>query len=697
MRPMLLAATILSTTGFSGALVAQTATPSRTAEQTRTVGQAAKGPVTPATANGPQIGTFGFDVAGMDRAVQPGDDFYDFANGAWERSTEIPSDRASYGMFHVLQDLSLERTRAILEDGAKTPGNKGGDFYASYMDEAGIEARGLSPVKPWLTTIAGAADKAALVRETAKLQTMGLGGFFGLGVGQDSKAPDTYVVLTGQSGTGLPDRDYYLNEDPKLETVRTAYRAYLAKLLTLAGEQNATARADAVFAMEKAIATAHWSRVENRDADRTYNRWTLADFESKAPGYPWQLWSTTMGVQPQPFYIVRQPSAMTGEAKVFADTPLPVLKDYYTLRVLKAYAPYLTKDFDAAQFAFNGTVLSGTPEQQVRWKRGVGVASGALGEEIGKIYVDRYFPPEAKASADELVRNVRAAMGERLKKLEWMAPETRAKAVAKLAAFTPKIGYPDKWIDYTALRIDRDDLVGNVARANAFEFQRDLNKLGGPIDRTEWAMTPMTINAYANPVMNEIVFPAAILQPPFFDPKADAAINYGGIGAVIGHELSHHFDDQGRKYDPTGKLAEWWTPQDVARFKSFTDQLVKQYDAYEPIPGQHVQGALTLGENIADLAGLTVAYDAYQKSLGGKKAPVIGGLTGDQRFYLGWAQVWRSKYREQALRSQLIADPHSPGQERVATVRNLDPWYQAFKPKPGEKMYLAPADRIRIW
>lgn len=684
MRASLLATTMFAAAALAGGAIAQSTAP-------------APKPVPAKPANGPELGTFGYDTAGMDTSVQPGESFYDYASGTWDRTTEIPADRSSWGMFHVLQDRSMAQTRGILEEAAKTPGSKIGDYYASYMDEAAIDAKGVSPLKPWLTRIAGAADKAALVAVAADLQRQGVGGLFGLGVGQDSKAPDTYVVQAGQSGLTLPDRDYYLKDDAKLAAVRTAYQAYMAQLMTLAGEANAAARANAVFEFEKALANTHWTRVESRDADKTYNKWTFADFETKAPGYPWAVWQRSMGVPQQQAYIVRQPSALTGEAKVFADTPLSVLKDYYQLRVLKSYAKYLSKPFEKADFDFNGTVLSGTPQQQPRWKRAVGEVGSSLGEDVGKIYVARYFPTASKVEMDKLVANVRAAMGDRLRGLEWMAPETKTKALAKLAAFNPKIGYPTKWRDYSALSIDRGDLVGNVARSEVFEFNRGLAKLGKPIDRTEWFMTPMTINAYANPVMNEIVFPAAILQAPFFDAKADPAINYGGIGAVIGHELSHHFDDQGRKYDPTGKLAEWWTPEDVTRFKTFTDRLVAQYNLYEPIPGQHVNGALTLGENIADLAGLTVAYEAYKKSLGGKPAPVIGGLTGDQRFYLGWAQVWRSKYREQALRQQLLSDPHSPGKQRVAVVRNLDPWYAAFGVKPGQSLYLAPADRVRIW
>ncbi len=645
----------------------------------------------------PQIGDFGFDMAGRDTSVTPGTDFFDYANGGWVKATAIPADRSSYGMFHVLQDLSLARTRTILDAATVKRGDKVGDFYASFMDEAAVNSRGAAPVKPWLASLKATTDKTALVAQIAKLQRQGVGGLVGVGVQQDDKDPTTYVVSFGQSGLGLPDRDYYLKDDAKLATIRTAYQAYLTQMLTLAGEPNAAARAAAVFAMEKGLATAHWTRIESRDADKTYNKWTAAEFAAKAPGFPWSQYMSAMGVTGRPFYLVAQPSALTGEAKVFAQTPVNVLQDYAMLKVLRAYAPYLSSNFDKANFAFYGTTLSGTPEQQVRWKRGVSTVSGAMGEAIGQQYVAKYFPPASKAAADDLVKNVIAAMGERLKNLEWMAPETKTKALAKLAAFTPKIGYPDKWRDYSALQIQRGDLVGNVARANAFDYDRDLKKLGQPIDRGEWFMTPMTINAYANPTMNEVVFPAAILQAPFFDPKADPAVNYGGIGAVIGHEISHHFDDQGRKYDLNGKLTDWWTAQDVARFKVFTDALVKQYDAYEPLPGQHIQGGLTLGENIADLAGLTVAYDAYHKSLGGKPAPVIDGTTGDQRFYYGWAGVWRTKFRDPALQQTLLSDPHSPGHQRVLTVRNLDPWYAAFGAKPGEASYLAPADRVRIW
>ncbi|MBX9796814.1 M13 family metallopeptidase [Sphingomonas sp.] len=654
-------------------------------------------PAAPA-AGKPEIGSFGFDEAGMDRTVAAGDNFAQFAGGTWAKTTEIPLDRSSFGMFHVLQERSLAQTRTILDEATKQRGSKIGDFYASYLDQAAIDAKGATPLAPWFAQIKGAGDRDALAVVLAGLQRQGVNGLIGVYVGQDDKQPDRYITNITQSGLGLPDRDYYLKDDAKLAKVREAYLANSAQMLNLIGEgANAQARVQAVFEFEKKLAAVHWTRIESRDSDKTYNKWTAADFAAKAPGMPWEKLRAALGVAGEQEFIVAQPSAITGEAKVFSETPVEVLRDYAMLRSVRSFAAYLAKPIDDANFDFYGKVLTGQPQQRDRWKRAVNVVSAAMGEEIGKVYVARYFPPATKKAADALVQNVIAAMGERIRNLSWMTPETKQKALAKLASFTPKIGYPSQWRDYSTLSIVRGDLVGNVARANAFEYDRGLAKLGKPIDRGEWFMTPMTINAYANPVLNEIVFPAAILQPPFFDAKADPAVNYGGIGAVIGHEISHHFDDQGRKYDQTGKLTDWWTAADVAAFDKLTGQLVKQYDAYEPLPGQHVQGALTLGENIADLAGLSVALDAYHRSLGGKPAPVIGGYTGDQRFYLGWAQVWRSKYREAALRQQLLTDPHSPGEQRTAVVRNLDAWYGAFGAQPGQKLYLADGDRVRIW
>ncbi|MDB5686948.1 MAG: peptidase [Rhizorhabdus sp.] len=645
----------------------------------------------------PQYGSFGFDEAGMDRKVAPGDDFYAYANGAWAKNTPVPPDRSNFGMFTVLDELSTSRSRAILDEQAKTPGTKTGDFYASFMDEKAVDAAGIAPLTPSLKAIKALDSKAAVAAEMAELRKSGVNAPFILYVGQDDKDPEKYIVSSVQGGLGMPDRDYYLKTDAKIVETKTAYQAFLTKLLDLAGEPDAAARATAIVAFETELAKVHWTRVESRDSTKTYNKWNRADFAKAAPGFDWDAFLTKAGVDKEPTFLVAQPSAFTGMAKVLADTPLAVLKDYLIVNTINAASPYLSKPFVDADFAFNQGVLSGTPENAARWKRGVNLVKDNIGEELGKAYVDRYFTPETKAAADALVHNVIEAMGRRIDGLTWMTPETKVKARQKLAAFTPKIGYPSKWRDYSALEIKRGDLLGNVMRANVFEWQRGLNKLGKPLDRTEWGMTPMEINAYANPVMNEIVFPAAILQPPFFDPHADPAVNYGGIGAVIGHEISHHFDDQGAKYDMHGRLADWWAPEDVKRFNALTDQLVKQYDGYEPLPGMHIQGAMTQGENIADLAGLTVAYEAYQLSLGGKPAPVIDGFTGDQRFYLGWAQVWRRNYREANLRQRLLTDPHSPSVQRAWVVRNLDPFYKAYDPKPGTKMYLAPEARVRIW
>ncbi len=695
MRQSLLTTVLLGSVALSGMTMAQTT--KQTAKQTQTVAKAAAGPVTSAKSDKPQIGDFGFDVAGMDRSVKPGNDFVEYAGGDWFKETTIPQDKSSYSMFNVLNDLSLERTKGILEADAKTPGNKAGDFYASFMDEAAVNAKGIKPVQPMLDAINAATDKPALASEMAKLQRQGVGDLFGVGVGQDDKQPTDYIVGFYQSGLGLPDRDYYLKDDAKLAEARTQYQAYLTTMLGMTGADNAQQRAAAVFTFEKALAQAHWTRIESRDADKTYNKWMPADFAAKAPGFPWSEYLPAAGVAGQSAYLVAQPTAVAGEAKVFAATPLPVLKDFMALKVMRANAPYLAQPIYDAYFKFYGTDLSGTPEQLPRWKRAVTTVNGGVGELVGQQYVAKYFPPEAKATADQLVKNIIAAMGARIDKLTWMAPQTKVRAHEKLASFMPKIGYPSKWRDYSALTIDRGDLVKNVAAANQFDYQYDLNKLGKPIDRTEWGMTPMTVNAYANPTMNEIVFPAAILQPPFFDPNADAAVNYGGIGVVIGHELSHHFDDQGRKFDKTGKLTDWWTPQDVSRFNALTEKLVKQYDAYQPIPGQHIQGGLTLGENMADLAGLAVSHDAYERSLNGNTAPVVDGMTGDQRFYLGYSQVWRVKYREPQLRSQLLSDPHSPGPYRTNEVRNIDAWYKAFDVKPGQALYLAPENRVRVW
>jgi len=662
---------------------------------------AAVGPVTgqkaALAADKPQIGSFGFDEAGMERSIAPGDDFYGFANGTWAKATPIPADRSNFGAFTVLDDLSVERMHTILDQAAKDPNSKLGALYASFMDEGAAETKGFDPIKPDLAAIKAIASKSDYARALGLGLRNGVSGPIGAGVSLDDKDPDRPTIAVFQSGLGMPDRDYYLKTDPAIASTRKAYADYVAQLLSLTGEPDAAARAQAIVDFETKLAQVHWTRIDSRDSDKIYNVWTRADFEAKAPGLDWNAFLGAASLNNDNHYLVAQPSAITGSAKLIAQTPIAVLKDYLLVHTIDNAAPWLSRRFVDANFAFHGTVLSGTPQIQVRWKRAVDLVKNAMGEELGQVYVQKYFPPETKAAADQLVKNIIAAMDRRLQQLTWMDPKTREAAREKLASFRPKIGYPDKWRDYAGLQVARDDLYSNVKRSNEFDWQYNLNKLGKPADRGEWGMTPMEINAYANPVWNEIVFPAAILQPPFFDPHADPAVNYGGIGAVIGHELSHHFDDQGRKYDKTGRLTDWWTPQDVERFTAMTGKLVAQYDAYEPLPGAHLQGALTLGENMADLAGLTVAYDAYHASLGGKKAPVIDGLTGDERFYLGWAQVWRRNYREANLRQRLLTDPHSPSIQRVWIVRNLQPWYDAYKIAPDAKMYLAPDQRVLVW
>lgn len=643
-----------------------------------------------------EIGTFGFDTQGMDTTVLPGNNFFEFANGTWVRNTPIPPDKSNYGMFTVLDDLSKERTRAIVEAQASDPASKIGAAYASFMDTAAVEAKGLAPFEPWLGRIRGLSKRPDYVGLVAEAERMGIAIPFGMYVAVDDKQNSEYAVRLTQSGLGMPDRDYYLSDDAKISETRAKYLQHLTNMLTLAGEKNAAQRAKALLDFETRIARVHWNRADSRDRDKSYNKMSVAELERLAPGFDFSKFLEQTGADKGEL-IVSQPTAVKGIADLVAKAPLQVLRDQLLIRSLDGYSAYLPEAFDKENFAFYGTALSGTPQQEERWKRAVNFTTGALADDVSQIYVQRYFPPETKAAADELVRNVVEAMGRRIDSLTWMAPETKARARAKLANFTTKIGYPDQWRDYSALEIRRDDLIGNAMRSARFEHDYAVGKLGGPVRRWEWGMTPMMVNAYANFGMSEIVFPAAILQPPFFDPNADPAINYGGIGAVIGHEISHHFDDQGSKYNEQGLLADWWTERDLDAFKAATRKLVEQYNAYEPLPGMKIKGDFTLGENIGDLAGLTVAYDAWKHSLGGKPSPVIDGFTGDQRFYLGWAQIWRRKYREQNLRQRLITDPHSPSEQRAAIVRNLDPWYPAFNVVPGQTLYLPPEQRVKVW
>jgi predicted metalloendopeptidase len=642
----------------------------------------------------------------IDPSVRPQDDFYEYLNGKWMKTVEIPADKSSWGSFAKLRDDTLPQLRGIIEKAAAGNPAKGtdaqriGDYYASFMDEAKLEQLGITPLNGELAKIAALKDKSELPALLAHLGKIGVNVPYDFGIHQDNKDSTKYVADIYQSGLGMPDRDYYLKaDDAKLADAKAKYLAHVEKTLALAGDKNAAANAKAIVDFETELAKVQWTKVELRDPIKAYNKVPLADMAKVAPDYDWNAYLQATGIAGKTTYvIVSQPTYLKGFAEISNKTSLDTWKAYLTMHLVDAYASYLNKAFVDERFDFYGKTLSGVKEMEPRWKRGVGAIEHSQGESLGKLYVAEYFPPERKARMEALVKNLLAAYKQSIDKLDWMSPATKKEAQAKLAKFTPKIGYPNKWKDYSALVVVRDDLVGNVMRSREVEYNRELNKLGKPIDRDEWGMTPQTINAYYNPEMNEIVFPAAILQPPFFDANADDAVNYGGIGAVIGHEISHGFDDQGAQYDGDGNLRDWWTEADHKNFKAKTAMLVNQYNQFEPIPGYHVNGELTLGENIADNSGLAIAYKAYKISLKGKKAPVIDGLTGEQRLYMGWAQVWRTKMREQQQIVQVKTDPHSPGQFRAnGTLRNQPGFYDAFKVKQGDKMYLAPQERVIIW
>ena len=642
----------------------------------------------------------------VEPSVRPQDDFFAHLNGKWLKTVEIPADKSSWGAFHQLREDTLPQLRAIIEKAAAAKGANGsevqkiGDFYASYMDEARLEQLGITPLNGELAKIAAVKDKAELPALFAHLGRLGVNTPFVFYIHQDAKDSTKYVADLYQAGLGMPDRDYYLKQDDaKLADIRAKYQQHAEKMLAMAGDKNAAANAKAIVELETELAKVQWTKVENRDPVKTYNKVELAKLAELAPGYDWQSWLAASGLKGKADYlIVSQPSYLKGFSEVLNRVPLETWKTYLQLHLVESYANYLSKAFVDERFAFNGTTLSGTPQLEARWKRGVSTLEGSLGEAVGKLYVKEHFPAERKVRMEVLVKNLLAAYKSSIDTLDWMSPATKKEAQAKLAKFTPKIGYPNKWKDYSALTVKRDDLAGNVMRSREVEYNRELNKLGKPIDRDEWGMTPQTINAYYNPELNEIVFPAAILQPPFFDAKADDAVNYGGIGAVIGHEISHGFDDQGSQYDGDGNMRNWWTEEDGKKFAEKTKVLINQYAGYSPLPGYNVNGELTLGENIGDNSGLAIAYKAYKLSLKGKKAPVINGLSGDQRFYMGWGQVWRTKMREPAQIAQIKTDPHSPGQYRAnGTLKNQPGFYEAFGVKEGDKMYLAPKDRVIIW
>jgi putative endopeptidase len=657
--------------------------------------------------------TIGIDLAGIDHAVKPGDDFFKYANGNWLKTAEIPADRSSTGTFLEVFLKAEKRTADLIKDaGAGNPAagtnqRKVADYYAAFMDEAAIEKAGLAPLKPELDAIDAIASRTDLARvlgsglradvdplNNTSLHTDRL---FGLFVTKGLEEESLNIAYLLQGGLSMPSRDYYLAGDAAMKSDRDKFKAYATALLKLAGSAHPEADAATVLALETKIARAQESLVESEDIHKANNPWNVADFARKAPGLDWTVYFKAAGLDGQKQLDVWQPRTVAGLSKLTVSEPLSAWKTLLRFHALDRNAALLPKAYADLAFDFHGRTLQGVPQQQERWKRAVAITSNDLGDAVGKLYVDKYFPASSKAEVQALVKNLLAAFDEGIDKLDWMTPATKQKARAKIATLRVGVGYPETWRDYSTLVVKPDDALGNHLRAEALEYAHQKAKLGQPVDRGEWWMTPQTVNAVNLPLQNALNFPAAILEPPFFDPKADAAANYGAIGAIIGHEISHSFDNTGAEFDAEGRLANWWTPEDAAHFKAAGDRLAKQFDQYEPLPGLHINGEQTLGENIADVSGLTAALAAYHKSLDGKPAPVIDGLTGDQRFFIAFGQAWRGKMREATLRQRLATDMHAPGDYRALTVRNLDAWYPAFDVQPGQKLYLAPEDRAKIW
>jgi len=653
-----------------------------------------------------ELGAWGFDADGMDRGAQPGDDFFRYANGKWYDAAVIPPERANVGSFTSLRIRSEEQLQAILDGlqgqtGLDPEQTKVRDLYRSYVDTDRIEQLGLKPAEADLRLIADLKTHGDVARAMASIR-LGTESIYGAFIAVDSKNPNAYSVFLTQAGLGLPDRDYYLIDEKGSVAARTAYHSFIAKMLALAGIADAQKKSDRIFALETEIAKAHWPAAERRNADNTYNPMKVSELEAFAPEFDWAgaLKELEIGnpSASERALVVREKSAFPVLAKLFKSTPVSVWRDYLTFHYLRSHAAVLPKRFDEANFDFYGKVLSGNEKQLERSKRGAAFVDDNMGEASGKIYVTQHFPPSAKAKAQALVDNLIATYVEHIKTRDWMTPATKQQALEKLSHLRVKIGYPEKWRDYSLYQVDPNDVFGNATRGAEFEWHRRLARLDGSVDRSEWGMTPPTVNAYYNARGNEIVFPAAILQPPFFDANADDAVNYGGIGAVIGHEISHGFDDQGSKFDAMGVLRNWWTPEDRMNFEAKTGVLVTQYNEYVPIEGLHVNGKLTLGENIGDLSGLTISTAAYHRSLNGRRPPVRDGFTGDQRLLLGFAQIWREKSREGYMRQRVLSNPHSPPMFRVdGTVRNVDDWYDAFRVQPGDKYYLAPDARVHLW
>ena len=647
----------------------------------------------------------GLEQANMDKSVRPQDNFYRYINGGWMNKNEIPDDKTAIGSFNDLYDQSVEDVKAIIEELAATDDLKMGsdeqkvaDLFRSFMNTEARDSLGTAPIQNIFNAINELKSKNDLAQFFGTYSTAGISNPLGIYIDIDEKDSTSYAAYVTQSGLNLPDRDYYFNDAERFVKLRAGYLAHIEKMLTLANLPNAKESAKNIMALETKLAIHHWTRVEKRDSEKSYNKFATNNLSSLTDKFSWQNFLAAEGIAKQKDIIIRQPSFIEGFGKVFDETSLATWQQYLTFNTLSAFSSYLTTELDNENFNFFSKQLSGRKEQRPQWKRGVSVVNRNLGEVIGKVYVARHFTPAAKSRMSELVENLRNAYGSSIDNLEWMSDDTKKAAHVKLAAFTPKIGYPDQWENYSKLSIKVDDLVGNLISARKVSGEKSLSKLGGPIQKWEWHMTPQTVNAYYNPPANEIVFPAAILQAPFFNMKADDAVNYGGIGAVIGHEMGHGFDDQGSKYDAAGNLRNWWTEQDLKEFSTRTKALVEQYAGYQVFDDLNVNGELTLGENIGDLSGVTIAYKAYVASLNGKEAPVIDGLTGDQRFFMGYAQIWRGKIVEKSMRNRVATDPHSPGEFRVLGIlSNVDKFYETFDVKEGDAMYIAPEKRVKIW
>lgn len=646
----------------------------------------------------------GIDLSLFSDSVAAGDNFYTYANDKWLTETEIPADKSNYGIFTVLDDKTRAQVRTLIEHAAVTeakfgtPAQKVGDLYDSVLNLEARNGAGLKPIQPLLQEIAAVDSQTSLATMIGKLRRVGVGAPIVPYVSVDAKNSDAYTVYLTQSGLSLPDRDYYSNEEERFAEIRQKLQVYIADILRAADHTDPESAAKRVVEIESKIAKIHWTKTENRDPNETYNQRTPAELDEMLGAFKWFAYSEAAGIDAARAIVVRQPTFVTGFAELYESFSIEQWKDYFTYHTIDGFASGLSETIEKRHFDFHDTAIKGIDQQQPLWKRGVDVTGSVLGELVGQLYVEKHFQPIAKQRMNELVENLIHAFEGRIKTRDWMGAGTKKQALEKLSKFSTKIGYPDQWKDYQKLTIGKGVLCDHLIASAQFEYDRDLNKLGGPVDRNEWHMTPQTINAYYNPTMNEIVFPAAILQPPFFNLSADDAVNYGGIGAVIGHELSHGFDDKGSKYDGNGNLRKWWTEEDRIEFERRASKLVDQYNGFEAMEGRFVNGELTLGENIGDLGGLSLAYAAYRLTLGNDPAPVIDGLTGDQRFFLGWSQIWRRKYRDAEMVRRLNVDYHSPSEFRVnGIVRNMDAWYKAFDIKPDSKLYLAPEDRVRIW